>query len=64
MKTQGEWSRKPESPRFDVRITVGREAIALMRRHEADCLPVVSDGALAGVSERDFIHLASDGLAG
>jgi len=45
--------------------TTAIEAIALMRRHEADCLPVVSDGALVGiVSERDFIHLASEGLAG
>ncbi len=44
--------------------TTAIEAIALMRQHEADCLPVVSDGALVGiVSERDFIHLASDGLA-
>lgn len=45
--------------------TTAVEAIALMRKHEADCLPVVSDGALVGiVSERDFIHLASEGMAG
>jgi len=45
--------------------TTASEAIALMRQHEMDCLPVVSDGALVGiVSERDLIHLASYGLAG
>lgn len=44
--------------------TTAIAAIALMRQHEADCLPVVSDGALVGiVSERDFIHLASSALA-
>jgi len=44
--------------------TTAVEAIAFMRRHEADCLPVVSDGALVGiVSERDFIHLASEAMA-
>ncbi len=44
--------------------TTAIEAIELMRKGEADCLPVVSEGALVGiVSERDFIHLASDGMA-
>ncbi len=38
--------------------TVANEAVAHMREMEADCLPVVRDGALVGiVSERDFIHL-------
>jgi CBS domain-containing protein len=40
--------------------TTAREALEQMRKHEADCLPVVRDGALIGVvSERDFIHLVS-----
>lgn len=38
--------------------TSASEAVAHMRQLEADCLPVVRDGALVGiVSERDFIHL-------
>ena len=38
--------------------TSAAEAVAHMRRLDADCLPVVRDGALVGiVSERDFIHL-------
>jgi CBS domain-containing protein len=38
--------------------TSAAEALVVMRKADADCLPVVRDGALIGiVSERDFMHL-------
>ena len=44
--------------------TTATEAIATMRRHEAECLPVVRDGALVGVvSQGDFVHIVVGGAS-
>ena len=40
--------------------TATLEAIALLRRAQVDCLPVVKEGRLVGiVTERDFINVAA-----